>query len=74
MPAVRAPLQAAHGGGVPTTQELVHLRASQTNGCSFPPTWPRAADGTMWPVAFALTGLTAAEEARIAELVKKAAS
>jgi uncharacterized protein YdhG (YjbR/CyaY superfamily) len=31
-------------------------------------------EGTMWPVAFALTGLTAAEEARIAELVKKAVS
>jgi uncharacterized protein YdhG (YjbR/CyaY superfamily) len=31
-------------------------------------------EGTMWPVAFALTALTAAEEARIAALVKKAAS
>ncbi|MEV0198655.1 DUF1801 domain-containing protein [Nonomuraea sp. NPDC050691] len=31
-------------------------------------------DGTMWPTAFALTGLNAAEEARIAELVKRAAS
>jgi len=31
-------------------------------------------DGAMWPVAFALTGLTAADEARIAALVKKAAS
>jgi uncharacterized protein YdhG (YjbR/CyaY superfamily) len=31
-------------------------------------------DGAMWPVAFALTGLTAAEEARIAALVKKAVS
>jgi hypothetical protein len=31
-------------------------------------------DGVMWPSAFALRGLTAAEEARIAELVKKAAS
>jgi uncharacterized protein YdhG (YjbR/CyaY superfamily) len=31
-------------------------------------------DGAMWPVAFALVGLTAAEEARIAALVKKAAS
>ena len=29
-------------------------------------------DGAMWPVAFALTSLTAADEARIAELVKKA--
>jgi uncharacterized protein YdhG (YjbR/CyaY superfamily) len=29
-------------------------------------------DGAMWPVAFALTELTAAEEARIAALVKKA--
>jgi uncharacterized protein YdhG (YjbR/CyaY superfamily) len=29
-------------------------------------------DGAMWPVAFALKGLTAAEEARIVELVKKA--
>jgi len=29
-------------------------------------------DGAMWPVAFALTQLTAAEEARIAALVKKA--
>ena len=31
-------------------------------------------DGAMWPVAFALTELTAAEEARIAALVKKAVS
>jgi uncharacterized protein YdhG (YjbR/CyaY superfamily) len=30
--------------------------------------------GAMWPVAFALTGLTAAEEAKIAALVKKAVS
>ena len=30
-------------------------------------------DGTMWPVAFALTELTPANEARITELVKKAA-
>jgi uncharacterized protein YdhG (YjbR/CyaY superfamily) len=30
-------------------------------------------DGAMWPVAFALTELTAADEARIAALVKKAA-
>jgi uncharacterized protein YdhG (YjbR/CyaY superfamily) len=29
-------------------------------------------DGAMWPVAFALTELTAADEARIAALVKKA--
>src|SRR6478735_7395897 len=29
-------------------------------------------DGTMWPVAFALTELNAANEARITELVKKA--
>ncbi|MEU0507181.1 DUF1801 domain-containing protein [Nocardia sp. NPDC005998] len=31
-------------------------------------------DGTMWPTAFALTELTAADETRIGELVKKAAS
>ena len=31
-------------------------------------------DGAMWPTAFALTELTAADEARIAELVKKAVS
>jgi uncharacterized protein YdhG (YjbR/CyaY superfamily) len=31
-------------------------------------------DGAMWPVAFALTELTAAEEARITELVKQAVS
>jgi hypothetical protein len=31
-------------------------------------------DGGMWPVAFALTKLTAADEARIAALVKKAVS
>ncbi|HEY7193514.1 MAG TPA: DUF1801 domain-containing protein [Gemmatimonadales bacterium] len=31
-------------------------------------------EGTMWPVAFALKELTAADEARIAALVKKAAS
>lgn len=30
-------------------------------------------DGTMWPTAFALTELTAADEARIGELVKRAA-
>jgi uncharacterized protein YdhG (YjbR/CyaY superfamily) len=29
-------------------------------------------EGTMWPVAFALTALTAADEAQIAALVKKA--
>jgi hypothetical protein len=31
-------------------------------------------EGALWPVAFALTELTAAEEARIGELVKKAVS
>jgi uncharacterized protein YdhG (YjbR/CyaY superfamily) len=31
-------------------------------------------DGNMWPTAFALTKLTPAEEARLAELVKKAVS
>ncbi|GAA4951776.1 DUF1801 domain-containing protein [Uniformispora flossi] len=31
-------------------------------------------DGSMWPTAFALTTLTAADEARIAALVKQAAS
>jgi uncharacterized protein YdhG (YjbR/CyaY superfamily) len=31
-------------------------------------------DGRMWPTAFALTALTAAEEARIGELVRKAVS
>jgi uncharacterized protein YdhG (YjbR/CyaY superfamily) len=31
-------------------------------------------DGTMWPVAFALKELTAADEARIGALVKKAVS
>jgi uncharacterized protein YdhG (YjbR/CyaY superfamily) len=30
--------------------------------------------GTMWPTAFALTGLTAADEAKLAALVKKAVS
>jgi uncharacterized protein YdhG (YjbR/CyaY superfamily) len=30
-------------------------------------------DGTMWPTAFAVTELTAADEARISALVKKAA-
>ena len=34
----------------------------------------RVDDGDMWPVAFALTKLTAGVEARIAALVKKAAS
>jgi uncharacterized protein YdhG (YjbR/CyaY superfamily) len=34
----------------------------------------RLDDGGMWPTAFALTALTAAEEARIAALVKKAVS
>jgi uncharacterized protein YdhG (YjbR/CyaY superfamily) len=32
----------------------------------------RLDDGDMWPVAFALTSLSAADEKRIAELVKKA--
>jgi uncharacterized protein YdhG (YjbR/CyaY superfamily) len=31
-------------------------------------------DGTMWPTSWALTKLTSADEARIAELVKKAVS
>ena len=31
-------------------------------------------EGAMWPTAFALKGLTAAEEARIAALVKRAVS
>jgi len=31
-------------------------------------------DGSMWPIAFALTKLTAADEKRIAALVKKAVS
>jgi len=31
-------------------------------------------EGNMWPIAFALTKLTATEEARIAALVKKAAN
>jgi uncharacterized protein YdhG (YjbR/CyaY superfamily) len=31
-------------------------------------------DGAMWPVAFAVTELTAADEARITALVKKAVS
>lgn len=31
-------------------------------------------DGTMWPVAFALTDLTDADEAKLAKLVAKAAS
>ena len=30
-------------------------------------------DGNMWPTSFALTGMTEAEEARIVELVKRAA-
>jgi uncharacterized protein YdhG (YjbR/CyaY superfamily) len=31
-------------------------------------------EGTMWPTSFALTELTAANEARIAELVRQAVS
>jgi uncharacterized protein YdhG (YjbR/CyaY superfamily) len=31
-------------------------------------------EGTMWPTSWALTALTAADEARIAALVKKAVS
>jgi len=31
-------------------------------------------DGSMWPTSYALTGLTAADEKKIAALVKKAAS
>ena len=34
----------------------------------------RIDDDEMWPIAFAVTKLTARVEARIAELVKKAAS
>ena len=34
----------------------------------------RLDEGALWPIAFALKELTAAEEARIAELVKKAVS
>ena len=34
----------------------------------------RLDEGAMWPIAFALTKLTAADEARIVALVKKAAS
>lgn len=34
----------------------------------------RLDDGQMWPIAFAITGLTGAVEARIVELVKKATS
>ena len=34
----------------------------------------RVDDGSMWPVAYALTNLTAADEARIGALVKKAVS
>jgi hypothetical protein len=34
----------------------------------------RLDDGDMWPVAFALKELTAAEEAKIGALVKKALS
>jgi hypothetical protein len=36
--------------------------------------WAKLDEGAMWPVAFALKELTAAEEKRIAALVKKAAS
>jgi hypothetical protein len=31
-------------------------------------------EGSLWPTAFALKGLTAAEEARVVALVKKAVS
>ncbi|GAA3308725.1 hypothetical protein GCM10020219_010730 [Nonomuraea dietziae] len=31
-------------------------------------------EGTMWPTAFAVTALTADDEARLAELVKRAVS
>jgi uncharacterized protein YdhG (YjbR/CyaY superfamily) len=31
-------------------------------------------DGTMWPTSYALTELTAADEARVGALVKKAVS
>ena len=33
----------------------------------------RLDDGTMWPTSYAITTLSAADEKRIAELVKKAA-
>lgn len=36
--------------------------------------WAKLDEGHIWPIAFALTKLTAAEEARIAALVKKAVS
>jgi hypothetical protein len=34
--------------------------------------WANLDEGAMWPIAFALTELTAAEEARIRAVVKKA--
>jgi uncharacterized protein YdhG (YjbR/CyaY superfamily) len=36
--------------------------------------WAHLDDGAMWPIAFAVTDVTAAEEARIRALVKKAVS
>jgi hypothetical protein len=36
--------------------------------------WANLDEGGMWPIAFALKELTAAEEARIVDLVKKAVS
>ena len=35
---------------------------------------PKLGEGAMWPTAFALKELTAAEEARIGALVRKAVS
>ncbi len=36
--------------------------------------WANLDEGAMWPIAFAVTGLTSASEARISALVKKAVS
>jgi hypothetical protein len=37
--------------------------------------WAKLDDGTMWPTSFALThDLTAADEKRLAELIRKAVS
>ena len=56
--------------------ERIHAVIEASAPALSPKTWygmPANLDkGTIWPTAFALTELTAADEARIAALVKKA--
>src|SRR6185437_5791034 len=58
--------------------ERIHAIVTASAPDLAPRTWygmpANVDDGTMWPVAYALTKLTKADEARIAALIKKAVS